>query len=396
MLNEKITKEEVVKAQGIVHTYITKMRNISSSETCWMDMTTNSYNHSDNNTNVDIARNDYRINTVHNLIMLIIIVLGVTGNVLTIIVLARPRNRKCSTAILYVCLAVSDLAIIFTDILLVVMYNFFNISIEDIQNVCNVSVLLHFTSVESSSWIVVIITLERVVSVLAPFRAKYLCRRRNTLLMLLVVMVLIICSNVVILFEIDGQCNSALDLLSTYSYKKHTLTGQLIPAFIIVFGNIVIIRKVRSSPIVRGNFREGDIVVTRTLVLVSAAFLVTQVPIVCYLYLWMLDRACFIFDLYISLSYLSDFNAAINFLLYMLQGSRFRSEVKRLFVCRTVDTSPDAGSQSITGVFRQLFKARYSTSVINIIEYIEKTFDNKNQLLCAMSNSNIIKANRGK
>ena len=80
--------------------------------------TTNSfYNHT------SFAEEAHNFDDVVYIVFLsILILVGLSGNTLTIIVLSKQRNRKVSTATLYICLAVSDLHIVITSTLVGWMY----------------------------------------------------------------------------------------------------------------------------------------------------------------------------------------------------------------------------------------------------------------------------------
>ncbi|WAR14786.1 FMAR-like protein, partial [Mya arenaria] len=93
----------------------------------------------------------------------VLFLLGTVGNILSILVLTRPSSRKSSTATYLTALAVSDLIVLF----------------------------FIFASTELSSWLLVAVTCERIISTMWPHKVRVLCTRRSAFYVILSLVVTI-------------------------------------------------------------------------------------------------------------------------------------------------------------------------------------------------------------
>ena len=74
------------------------------------------------------------IEYLNKVFLLILIIVGIIGNILTILVLSNNKNRNVSTAILYLSLAVSDIHIIILNIALPLVSSEFDIALHVLSN----------------------------------------------------------------------------------------------------------------------------------------------------------------------------------------------------------------------------------------------------------------------
>ena len=112
----------------------------------------------------------------------VICVIGFSGNFLTILILNQKRNRKNSTAVFLIVLAVSDSIVLFEGYFCVVISNILQIDFHAINNIsCKIHIFLTYFSLQYSSWILVLVTSERVVSVVKPYKARIICSRSGDL-----------------------------------------------------------------------------------------------------------------------------------------------------------------------------------------------------------------------
>jgi hypothetical protein len=147
--------------------------------------------------------------------------------------------------------------------------------------------------------------------------------------------------------------------LVTFVDMYHLICGSVAPFVIIVFCNLWIIATVRSASLRRKEMGVAEAVaktqgketrhLTRMLILVCIAFIVTSIPYRLYTIVLSIPALKRMYDLknvywfirytmqhYILLD-IWHWNYGINFYLYCIGGGRkFRTDVKRLFQCRRI------------------------------------------------------------
>ena len=106
--------------------------------------------------------------------------IGVTGNVLTILILSKKKNRVTSTAVFLTFLAVSDIIILLTGILTHWTWIVLNFNVRTTHEiVCKIHVVLTYFSIHFSSWCLVLITFERIARVVVPHKVQLMFSRRK-------------------------------------------------------------------------------------------------------------------------------------------------------------------------------------------------------------------------
>jgi hypothetical protein len=291
----------------------------------------------------------YSIRNVINWSLICLILTSIIGNVLILIVMSLPHNRKSSTAVFFMALAVSD-------IILVLFLPFerwlhwttkWSIYDLNIHSLTLAKKILDYTVFHSSSWILVCVTVERVIGVLIPHKVKTICSRKKALLM-------VICTCLFILIVNTLAFTVLVDI--TYSketgpnWKDKVTNGRLIvqwwdicmafliPLSIISSGSIVIVIQLLRASVQKSSSSKTN-PVTLKLLAVNGVFIVTMSPFCIFAYMLVAQVALDI-DLQIlpvisdALLFLSDLNAALNFFVYCLSGSRFRSDVIKCICCR--------------------------------------------------------------
>ncbi|KAH3814503.1 hypothetical protein DPMN_143005 [Dreissena polymorpha] len=106
----------------------------------------------------------------------ILIVIGTIGNVLSIVVLLRPRLRKSTTMFYLTCLSFGDLFTLYTGLLRYWIHSAFKIDVRNLSNgACKVHTFLVYLWLDFTVWVLVSVTVDRCISVSLPFRVKRLC-----------------------------------------------------------------------------------------------------------------------------------------------------------------------------------------------------------------------------
>jgi hypothetical protein len=284
--------------------------------------------------------------------------LGTGLNVLTIVVLLVRRFGKASTRILLITLAFADTAVL----LGVLLPQWFSMSVRmRVYDLTPASCAIHkfttFFFFHFSSWNVMLVTVERWISVIYPFKAKVVCTAKTTYITLVTVSLLLFALNAHILFfeklnERTNVCIKATDAyLEFWDFTWRWIdfvAYTCIPFLVILVCNVsilvVVIRSYNHRKQLQNPGRGGDseksarmTSMTYMLTTVSVTFIVLTLPVSVY-YLsssilvtdhdyavdWLIN------DITNLISYL---NNGINFLLYCFSGSQFRREVYRMFRC---------------------------------------------------------------
>ena len=125
----------------------------------------------------------------------IILLLGVFGNVMTLVIMHRMTSSDKDSAtfpLYFISIAIMDLVYLFTMLLPEWVNLTFQYRLLDQHRVvCKVFVWLLTYSGTAAGWYVVLLSLHRAVSVVWPHRVNLLCTRRVVLVLLLVVTVLL-------------------------------------------------------------------------------------------------------------------------------------------------------------------------------------------------------------
>ena len=224
----------------------------------------------------------------------------------------------------------------------------------------------------ASSWITVFIAVERFIAICFPFKIHVLCNRKTSSITLLVITTLALIASTPFL-----QAGSVFLVWGNYvcrlkSENLHTdfivvifvyLFYSIIPFFIITALNILIIRRVRSQRAFRIRYqlntytrgrRSRDTTLVPMMTAVCILFIITSFPsslITIYNYShryihgtdfhsedW-LTRFFFL---------LEDINHCVNFFLYCITGSVFRTALFEMFKCKNRKSNKQQSHEMIT------------------------------------------------
>lgn len=312
------------------------------------------------------------------------VVVGTFGNIVTSLVIFRAR-KVTSTTVVLLALAFSDTVFLISAPLrnwLIIVYKF---DIRGFTNIgCKIAVLVVYSSYQASSWFLVVLTAERLMCILKPHKVKLYFTPRNSMIIVFVKATVIVAQNSHLLYGFGNkplpQYESREDCLiaepsyvTFYVYYLHWIHftfGYIVPCLFIIIGNSIIIYKMRRSFStrklqVRSSSQKSESQfststrmsrqrnsLTVMLVMLNLFFFVSQTPLTLFLILEPLligninRYACVDFEKYTESSAKFKFtesivhnlgylNASINFVLYVVSGSRFRKNVKDLLLCRS-------------------------------------------------------------
>ncbi|XP_053380354.1 C-C chemokine receptor type 1-like [Mercenaria mercenaria] len=287
---------------------------------------------------------------LYNYLVIIIWIVSILGNSLVILVLMKKKNRGFSTSIYLKGLAVADLSLntsnTFT--LYFLAHGYIKPPTSDAD--CHYRNVFSFAIAYIATWMLVVISLERVMSVWMPFKVKRLCTANTAYIVIVFTWILFL--GLAFLHERFMAYSSLtcqikeeyLELYVEYVIWVLITVKYFIPYAIILVCSFIIMstllrRKIRKHSTEKRNRGTS---VNIALLSVNIVFLLTNSP---YIFFYLhTDYGFFDPDIYLSYAYyqfwsvylkvVNDCNSAVNVFVYFLVGSRFRADVKEmLFGC---------------------------------------------------------------
>ncbi|XP_052286339.1 thyrotropin-releasing hormone receptor-like isoform X2 [Dreissena polymorpha] len=288
-----------------------------------------------------------------------IIVLGIVGNIFSLLVWIKGRRRKTSTARYLSALAVADILVLGIPATEFWIDNVLEIFLSDTNNVAcrSLSYCLYLLPA-ISAWILVTVTIERTISVWCPHRVSVVCRP-NIAVILVMYLPVYMGSGLRRFVNVptNGDVPDSQDeceILTSSLFGISSLTMIFVdlcvlfvfPFIIILICNISILLKVicvkrmrRNTLQERGgqqNSSRQNILKTVTcrIIILSTAFLICNAPLLLFNALDSYESNVSVDDanVYSTVFHICMFlNNGVNFLLYCLIGSGFRKDFIGIF-----------------------------------------------------------------
>ena len=299
----------------------------------------------------------------------ILIVFGTTGNILTILVNMRMK-KITSTSLYLITLAVSDTTILFCGPLRNWVSYVWDKDIRAFSDAaCRIQLYVTYASVHFSSWLLVAVTVERTISVVVPHKVKLSCTRRNAGLTIIALFIFTFGVDAVmpVIQGLEGY-GGLKCAPTTEAFKKFRddvwqwidlCMAFAVPFVILVTGNTIMIVRLcisRRKRVTMGEYSvpngasssRKDITIYLLMIALCCVFLLTMTPVTVYqiyvpyrmkelLALKKTDsvRAWKEYKLFLLqhtiVNLVTYVNAAMNFVLYVFTGTKFRTELFRLF-----------------------------------------------------------------
>jgi hypothetical protein len=206
-----------------------------------------------------------------------------------------------------------------------------------------------------SSWLVLCMTIERFVAVVFPFKKDTFCKPRNAVTIIMIVFTVISYSQIFRLIVIEkehGICTSPKRYLHVYValhvYMYQLALQFMLPAVLIVVCNLTILYKIRQLrySVTRHGYTHNYTQYTKhnkttcMLVMISFTYVVTLLPLVLLSLVIHVSvstspaTARFILrnlkDLRFVLELISEINYCVNFCIYVMSGAQFRYELRHI------------------------------------------------------------------
>ncbi|XP_053400805.1 C-C chemokine receptor type 1-like [Mercenaria mercenaria] len=290
---------------------------------------------------------------------------GLTGNTLTIIEIKRLGFRNQPTLTFLLCLAISDIVVLCTGLPRYWILYVFDYDLKTASNAtCKLYYFFLYMTMQFSSWILVGVTVERLIKVYFPMKYRSLYSYRKVIIELFITLIALILVNGHFFFTngindyTEGDCSSLNPDLFYFDENVFTFIDfsvlSAVPFIIMLGCNILLVKVLKQiqrdrvsmmheSVYVRTN--RFSVKMTKMLVVCTFYFLIATVPISIY---FILDTYLLLeyesnnnctaisrMDLAWSINYLLQYsNSCVNFYLYTAMNDRFYKELKAVLCCR--------------------------------------------------------------
>ncbi|CAH1781210.1 unnamed protein product [Owenia fusiformis] len=311
----------------------------------------------------------------------IILSVGIVGNAMAAAVLLQKSMRSSTSSMYLIALAFVDTTVLLTGLVREWIkygifeyrehFGYWTLKPSDVRAYtdagCKFHMFILYTTIHISAWLLVCLTVERVIAVFIPHKVKLICTHKVTLAAIGIIFIVCIALNShffvtvkldtdiysgVLWCGVNGDMNSA----NARWYKTYHIIDAVVasyaPFVIMLSANLLIIGKLRFSKCKRGkmvnNTSSNDSklnTMTTILLTINFVFVVTTSPIVVlkkYYSVWFdvnTDEGEADNELAFAIcNMLFYLNSALNFFLYCISGPRFRGEfmvlMRRLTSCR--------------------------------------------------------------
>lgn len=182
-----------------------------------------------------------RITNILSIISFILCIIGIFGNIISIIILNKQPMKKLSTNIYLLGLAISDFISLFLNLLILINNFFTTIKIsQKIGNIFTIIVIYVYPIILSTQVLSIFITLsftvDRYVYICHPYKSYKYCTRKNAIKILLILSGIAIIYSIPLFFERSYEILIFFD--DIYIYKTITNFGRNI--FFILIYHLVI------------------------------------------------------------------------------------------------------------------------------------------------------------
>ena len=278
----------------------------------------------------------------------IMMCIGTVGNLLSAVVLLRRSFRKTTMSFYLMCLAATDTMILYMVVLpkWLMEYGVFLDSYSSFT--CKLAMFLSFFLPHLDSWLIVNLTLERLVAVMFPFKCRDWFTKSRAAVYLLITVFVLFCINEHFFWTFTLQpAGTVCYLFPHYKYFYLFIwtwismcVFSIIPSLIMIILNTCICVRLFASHSMHSTSNQAHeqslMRLKRTvgvLLVVCIVFIVSSLPgsiwqiIIYHKY----DSDQWAKVITQSLGLLHLINNSFNFVLYCLAGSKFRQELITMF-----------------------------------------------------------------
>ncbi|XP_060591696.1 probable G-protein coupled receptor 139 [Ruditapes philippinarum] len=304
----------------------------------------------------------------------ILLSVGLTGNILSVIVLAQASTRKTSTGFMLIFLTVTDTLILIYSVLVRWLNHMFEINLKTSSNgACKFHMFISYFLFQLSPWILVLVTVERVFSVKYPHRVRDVFTRRRVIISLFILVLVLGSVNAHLIYgyehvykdKYEAYYCTASSNYENFMFKYWTwidfVLAFVIPFCVLLCGNIMVIHKLKlserfqkASTITtqsgqelrgnlnrRGNNTASNFTITAVILNITFSCLVSPFSIFAIGQPYWFPQETLSSEEIVNLTLIGTIllmllhtNSAINFVLYIFCGSKFRSDFMNIFCKR--------------------------------------------------------------
>ena len=277
------------------------------------------------------------------------------GNTLSGVIMMKKSLRHLTASLFLCVLALLDNLMLFLGLLRLWLHNRYSIDLYYSNFGCKLQMFLAYFTAQECAWVIVCLTMERLICVVMPHKAKHIATRKNAAILLVVVTIVLTAINAhnfetIESLETDNSssvCNNKpkFDVFywEVWPWIDFMLLS-ILPFSIMCISNLTIIVSVAKSKFQHLKSQVSTKLklkgMTVILLLVSLMFIFTTVPLPIFLVMqkfwyedaFFTDETLAYLDMWwaivVNISYL---NNTCNFFLHILSSRRFRKEVVNLF-----------------------------------------------------------------
>ena len=281
--------------------------------------------------------------------ILIIVTVGIIGNVLEFIMMSHSTLSPLSFSVYLKFLAVADTLILTDELFQRSEIQFYLPMVINIHDALCKTILSYELFIKNlSPWLVVGLTVDRYVCVFYPLKRGIFCTKTKAVIVccsMIGAAILLTLPSLILSTLEDGWCRQPDEVISYFMFLKLGLSS-LIPCFLILVLNIAIIVRIRRSNEFRKTFvrnKEGSTkdTSTRPLVLISVLAFVTLLPVAASEMIAFLLRAVntgvtatsLAGELWPAFNVIYLFNFAQNFFILMGSSQKYRQIMNSKFRC---------------------------------------------------------------
>ena len=267
-----------------------------------------------------------------------VLVIGVPGNILSLIIWMQKRMRHSSGYYL-AALAVNDLIFLFLVQIFEVNEVWRTARPLSLPVICQLFPVVYLTLQALSPCLVLAFTTERYISICHPFRREEFCtiRRAKMVMASLTFACFSLTAVNAYFWTINGDCgprNGIENVFRIYNMAFEAIAFFVVPMTILVL-NVLVIREMRRVSRMEPSQLQGgpsQRTGTTTVMLLAVSFyqIITTLPISVVYALYTNQR-----DYLLAVTIIKEYGIthyAFNFIIYMVTGKMFRQEMKRLFL----------------------------------------------------------------
>ena len=294
----------------------------------------------------------------------ILSIAGIIGSVFSLIVLTRKKNKKTSTTILLIAVSSFDifaLTMSLIDAFHVVCFTYFPALGYTLRYKLMIpyQVYLVFLPRMVSCWLILFVTVERLLAVAVPLKIRSICTKNVVLVCVVCVIIFtaIVYIPNIFIYELNKDENNTYHVSLGWLGKRRSmmeaymLVSDIISSITPVFGvcvcNIIISAMIcikakwrkASATVVKGNSKERR--VTKTVLTISVVFVVCLVPSSICRALIFYDRSSEyyqyssnIFSLMLKINGLLEvINWSSHFVIYIVTNPMYRQDFRDILLC---------------------------------------------------------------